>query len=201
MVSIKPSDRVTFVGKTGSGKTYAARILTKNLRRLVVFDPKGTLRGKWDLKEWTKRTAKDLRDGKDVRVRIPAPIDGNWEQYFQACYEAQDVTVYIDEVYGVLDKGNRASPYFTALYTRGRELNIGVWACTQRPAWMPLFVLSEAEWIFLFRLQLDADRKRMSEIMGDSVRHVTLTGHEFYLYNQSWDSPVKYPRITSRRDL
>jgi hypothetical protein len=200
MNPIRSTDRVAFVGKTGSGKTYAARILTKDLRRLVVFDPKGTLAGKWGLLEWNNRNAKRLKKGDNLRLRIPAPLDGNWEPYFMACYDCHNLTVYIDEMYGVISRG-KPGQYLTALYTRGRELNIGVWASTQRPAWVPLFMLSEADWIFLFRLQLETDRKRVAEIMGDNVRDSVLTGHQVWVYNQAWDRPILYPRIASGKAL
>jgi DNA helicase HerA-like ATPase len=189
---------VAFVGKTGSGKTYAAKLLSAQLPRLVVFDPKGTLYDAgWNLEEWNDGTAKRLEKGKPVRIRIAAPLDNNWEPYFRDCYFAGNCTVYIDELYGVLERAN-AGDYLRALYTRGRELNIGVWASTQRPSWVPLFALSEADWIFLFRLQMETDRKRMSEIMGQSVRRQELKNHEVLVYHQTWENPKHYDRVNAK---
>lgn len=195
---LRGSDRVAFVGKTGSGKTYAARLLLAHSQRLVVCDPKGTLRGKWGLAEWSAKTRRALANGKPVRVRIPAAIGdiAHWEKLFALCMQAGNVTVYIDEVYGVLDAGNRPGAYLTALYTRGRELGIGVWAATQRPSWIPLFVLSEAEWFLAFRLQLEADAKRVGSLIGvDADALTSLKGHSFYLYNSEWEQAELYSTI------
>lgn len=196
MASVKPSERVAFVGKTGSGKSYAARLLTRGISRLVVIDPKGTLGGDsgWNLTDWNSSQERKLKKGEPCRIRVPAPLDNNYEPYFKACYDAQNVTVYIDEMYGVVERG-KPGQYLTAMYTRGRELNIGVYAATQRPTWVPLFILSEADWLFVFRLQLDADRARLASIMGAEVAVRRLQGHQVFVYHQEWNAPVLYNRM------
>lgn len=122
-------------------------------------------------------------------------MDGNWDAYFATIYGAGHVTVYIDEAYGIVPPGAKIPPMLNALYTRGRELGIGVWAATQRPSWIPLVMLSEAEWLFAFRLQLDADRKRMAELMGPEVMRPVRNPHGFWLYNVNWDVPRYYAQM------
>ena len=194
-LQVRGDERVAYIGKTGSGKTFAAAAIVSPLPRLMVLDPKGTLKGKWGLRDWTATEARALKRGEPVRVRIPAPLDGDWEPYFKAAYEAGSVCVYIDEVYGVVPPGHNPSPYFTALYTRGRELGIGVHAATQRPSKIPLFVLSEAEWTLCFRLQLLHDRKRMQEVIGSIPDVSPEDPHGFYLYHASWDDARYYRRL------
>jgi hypothetical protein len=189
--TVKSDERVSIVGRTGSGKTYLAQKLTANLKRLVVCDPKGTLARKWDLRDWSVLNERRLRDGADIRLRIPTPLDGNWEQYFKACYDAGNLTLYIDEAYGVLPRpGAQPTPFLNALYTRGRELGIGVWASTQRPSWIPLIMLSEADWFFVFRLMLVADRMRLAEVIGPSAMDVPKSRYGFWFYNVHWDHPL-----------
>lgn len=197
-MEIRGDERVTFVGKTGSGKTYAAESLLRSIPRLMVLDPKGMLRGKWGLADWSAKTAKALRKGESVRVRVPAPLDNEWEPYLKAAYEAGGLTLYIDEVYGVIPPGKAPSPYFTALYTRGRELNIGVWAATQRPSRIPMFVLSEAEWSFVFRLLLKKDRERMFETIGIIPNVPPKDRHGFWLYHASWDAATYYTKVSRK---
>lgn len=189
-LSISGDDRVAFIGKTGCGKTYAAAKLAATLPRLVVLDPKGMLRGKWQLEEWGPKAIRKLRRGEAVRVRVPAPFGNDWEPILAECYAAGNLTVYIDEVYGVTHNG-QAGPWLTALYTRGRELKIGVWAATQRPRRIPLFVLSESEWTLAFRLKLPDDAKLVRELIGGVYDH-EIKPRAFYIYNDAWDRDAMF---------
>lgn len=197
-MQIKANDRVLFVGKTGSGKTYAAEQLARPIERLIVADPKGMLKGKWDTVDWDSSTTKLLNKGEPIRVRIPAPLDKDWEKYFQKVYEAGDCTLYIDEMYGVITNGN-AGPYLTACYTRGRELGIGTWAATQRPRRIPIFARSEAEWIFCFRLKTDADRKVMAEEINAIPDVPAKDEHGFFMYYDRWNKPKYYQRLQVKK--
>lgn len=192
---VRGDERVAYVGKTGSGKTFAAERVTGPLPRLVVLDPKGMLAGKWNLRDWDNKEAKKLQRGEPCRIRVPAPYGGDWEPYMDAVYRAGRVCLYIDEVYGVVPPGHNPSPSFTACYTRGRELGIGVHAATQRPSKIPLFVLSEAEWTFCFRLKLKIDRKRMEETIGIIPDVPARDEHGFYLSHASWMQARYYQKL------
>lgn len=58
----------------------------------------------------------------------------------------------------------RPSSWLGAIATRGRQLNIGLWCATQRPARVPIFLLSEADHFFMFHLKLPVDIGRVYEI-------------------------------------
>lgn len=207
---IEPSDRVAFVGKTQSGKTHAAGILLSGIRRLVVIDPKGKLSNSarqradkysWHLTEWHSREGGTVREamqrGEAGRLRVPAPLDGNYEPYFRWAYGIENVTVYIDEMYGTVT-GTRPGQWLNALYTRGAEMGIGVWACTQRPSNVPAIMFSESEWLFLFRLTKADDRKKMREEIGESAM-LQLSPRQFWLNHDTFDAPVYYPYITQKK--
>jgi ABC-type dipeptide/oligopeptide/nickel transport system ATPase component len=201
-ITVKTNERVAFVGKTGSGKTFLAKHLLGGVKRAVIVDTKGTLYTGWNTVQWNKKNLKKLSDGEPIRLRIPPVIARNVEEaydyYFEEIYSIGNVVVYIDELYGVTN-GSRASQYLRALYTRGREFGIGVWACTQRPAWVPLFCISESEWLFAFRLQMMEDRKRMAELMGPSVIHQIPDKHGFYYMQSDMDNPVYVSQLEVRK--
>lgn len=197
--AIRTNERVLLVGKTGSGKSYMARALVAGIQRLIVLDPKGTLGAEfaadWNLEDWSNRGAQLLAKGKPVRLRVPPPgPDADpveyWRPYLLAAYEARNVTVYIDEMYGVVPAGRQMPPELQALYTRGRELGIGVYAATQRPSWIPLFAISESEWLFTFRLMLEDDKKRMAGIMGPLVLNGWADQYGYYLFSAQWNAPI-----------
>jgi hypothetical protein len=191
-LQIKSNDRIALVGATGSGKTFFAARLLAHTSRLVVIDPKNTLRGKWGLGEWTRKSERALISGDPVRVRFSPEPGGEWryDRIIERVYMAGGCSLYIDEVYGVVQPGKKPPPYFTAVYTRGRELGIGVIAATQRPAWVPLFILSEANWFVAFRLMMEEDRKRMAGFMGRGVLQPIEDEHGFYIYSAAWRHPT-----------
>lgn len=195
-MAIKPDDRVALVGRTGSGKTYLARLLLANVRRLVVVDSKSSL-AEWSLEIPSSRDWRSFERGNPARWRVLHPITDDpqswYEQLFQRLYLIGNVTVYIDEAYAVTPVGKQPGAWLSALYTRGRERGISVWAATQRPTWIPLFMLSESDWFFIFRLQMAEDRRRMAQIVGNEVLRPIPDKHGMYTYHVDQDTPVYRP--------
>jgi hypothetical protein len=185
---------------TGSGKSYLMRYLTRNLRRLIVLDPKGTL-SSWRCEDFDDRKARRaMQKGEPMRLRATAPIDDEgeyWEEPLWAAYEWGNLTVYCDELYGVVPPGTRAPAILTGLYTRGREYGIGFWSASQRPTWVPIVAISESEHLFMFRLNMQADRQRMAESMGDEVQAPIpeSDAHGFYYRTIRETRPAYYPAL------
>lgn len=202
-IKLKSNERVLITGKTGSGKTYLARYLTRAVRRLVVLDAKGTLKS-WGLEDYTTAARSKIVSGEPVRVRILPPFGGDplefWDEALSVVYAAGNCTVYIDELYAVCPPNLRPSNVLWSLYTRGRELGVGIWASTQRPVWVPLFALSEAEHFFMFRLQLDEDRKRMAAFMSPVVIRSIRDEHGFFYSLAGMDEPEYITRLEAEED-
>src|SRR4051812_37136466 len=107
-LQIHSNQRVSFAGKTGSGKTFLAQYLLRGFKRLIVIDPKMVLgTPKWNLQEPDNKLLKALKKGEPARLRFfnPPAInkDGEpiWDSIFELAWEVADVTVYIDEMYSV----------------------------------------------------------------------------------------------------
>lgn len=174
----KPHERAVFIGQTGSGKSTLARFVLRQKAYTWVFDPNGLLdwdSGDKDYPEGEYMRATDIETFLNIAANYPRIIFtpdisrlddfDYYNQWFQACYLAGNVTVYIDEVYAVTR--NQTIPhYYKALLTRGRIKGISVYSSTQRPSFIPSFILSESENIYTFRLQLPADVKKVETITG-----------------------------------
>lgn len=206
-ISPTSNDRGIVIGQTGAGKTFFMRYLLKDVQRLMVLDPKGTLYGPkasggdWHLKEWDRRTAKAIRRGAGFRVRIPHHGGKDpWRAYLEAFYRGGNAMLYIDEMNGVVPPRTGVVPdELNAIYTRGRELGLGAWSASQRPAWIPLEVMSEAQWFVLFRVLLDEDRKRMAGLMGPQVLTPIEDDFGFWVRHVSWREPRYYSGLEVER--
>lgn len=200
--------RAAFTGKTGSGKTFAARELLAPMRRLIVIDPKMQLipDKKWRLEAPTREAYKALRDGEFARIAHwqPPAVDDDgfpvWDSIFNDIWEIQDVVLWIDEMYMVAKNGRLSFP-LRRLYTIGRSLGIGVWAATQRPAWVPVEMFSEAEWGFTFSLQIQKDRKLVAANLGyEQLEQPIRDVHGFYVTNITWPDALYFRQLDARSE-
>lgn len=209
VIELNTSDRGIVVGQTGSGKSIFMRELLAPLTRLAVVAPSGTLHGddiedsEWNLKPWGKRTAIALKRGKPFRTLIEEPAGRNWNPTFERLRKAGDLVIYIDEIFAVVPPRRPIPTELHAIYTRGRKSGIGSWSATQRPSWVPLEILSEAQWYVCFRLMMDEDRRRMAGLMGMEVMTGIREGdpYGFWIYHVSWDSPRYVPGIEIGDDI
>lgn len=193
-LQIRSNERITVVGATGTGKSYLAQRLALNAPRVIVLDPKAELIGEWDIVPYDQDARRALLNGEPVRATYTPEVGADdYESVCRDVYEAGNCVLYVDEVYGVIPPGTKPPPYFSAIYTRGRALGIGVVACTQRPTWVPLFIFSEAQWFIMFELLMTADRKRMAEFMGEEVMRPIAHPHGFYIKSVHWrGKPARY---------
>lgn len=193
---IERNSRTFIAGKTGTGKTYLAERLLKGVNRLIVIDTKGNLKERFSLTPESKKAWKKFDSGDDIRIQVKSPLlpVEKFQEYFdgifEKAYHAGNCIVYIDEVYGVTNGSRDLPTWLTALYTRGRELGVGVMCCSQRPRHIPLFCMSESENFFIFRLLLKEDTDRLGSFVGELSPVPNSDKHGFWFYNIDMDRPI-----------
>jgi len=194
--NIKSSERVFICGKTGSGKTTLAKYLLFPAKHLIVIDGKDSqdLREEWNLTDYRKGDLDKIKTGKDFRIRLVNNME-DIITVLNVAYEYGYCLIYIDEVTATIPPQTKPAPIFNDIWTRGRSRKIGGWSNTQRPTQIPLFFLSEAEHDFVFRMNLENDRKRMADIIGKKVLEPPKDKYGFFYYNLNDDKLSYYKRL------
>lgn len=203
-ISILPNERVFLAGKTGSGKTYKARRLLLPSKRLIVFDTKDNLSRpdkdktkEQDKKDWylTPYSVTALQ-AKQFRLHV-TDMD-KADEICSYVLQMTNVVIYIDEAYSVWAGHWNTSDnqYIKRCFTQGREQGVGMWVSCQRPADIPIVVMSECEHFLIFRLQNADDRSKLAKNVHPALERMTTTKHGYYYYNSELEAPIYYPELT-----
>lgn len=194
----KKDERAAIVGMSGGGKSFlATRILGELQKRgakIVVVDPKRLFA--YPNATIVKTPGEFLRALKAKLFPIlyrPGPdwldnLDG-YDVVLKAIYEHKNLTLYVDDLVGVLD-GNRYPKYLKIIYTMGRQRNIRTIAALQRPAWVPLYTLTESTKIFVFRLTFPPDTKRIAEMTDGYSAEKLRVRYAFWYYDVTSGNPA-----------
>lgn len=170
--------RLTIVGSTGSGKSQAGvwHLSKRSFDRMpwFVFDPKrDALIGACGMTEFDFH-AKKLPTKPGLYRFSPVPGDGAdndaVEEFLariinRAVADGQGSGLYFDEGYSI----PKNSPAYRRILTQGRSLHVPSVTLTQRPRWLDVFAFSEADFIQMFRLNRDDDRKTVGGWLPQSV--------------------------------
>lgn len=160
----KLNDRYTIIGKSGSGKTTFTLVLATKLLPWKPFEPGQTQIWWIDTKGSDEDLASLARAGfcnphNRTSNRILFKVRGDAEQryeqanaIFKLAYKRTNVLIVIDEYKQVIKSDRKAGEWLEQLHMQGRGLNIGLIGETQEPAYIPRQLISQASFIYLFRL-------------------------------------------------
>lgn len=160
----KTSQRLTIVGRTGSGKTqFGAWVLSLShfdKQPYVIFDYKGD-----DLLNGIERAREiglnELPKHPGIYIVKPLPEidDERVENWLYAVWKRGRIGLYIDEGYMLPTKGAA----FQACLTQGRSKKIPVITLSQRPVSLSRFIFSEADFHSVFELSVADDIKKVRQ--------------------------------------
>lgn len=169
-------ERAFVCGRTGSGKSYMARRWIRGWRSGVAVDhkwngiPPAELPG-WEVAEGFAMALAAWPAHPRIIVR-PHPGDlergGPYDELAGRVLRAGWTGWYDDEVANVAPVG-RILTGLERLYGEGRARMCPVVVATQRPIGVHNKLLSEADHVVAFALQLRGDREKLASFMGDEL--------------------------------
>jgi hypothetical protein len=180
------TQRLSIVGRTGSGKTQAAvwhfSHAPWDVNPWVVYDFKrdrllaeiGAMQGV----EHIETDYVPRRPG--IYFVHPHPDDTiQVQDQLMHIWEQQSTGVLVDEGYMVSQAPNSRS-WLRTLLTQGRSLRIPMIILSQRPVWMDRFVFSESDFYQVFRLNHAGDRRKIGEYIPADLSLRLPEYHSFY---------------------
>lgn len=179
-------EHVSLVGPTGSGKTVLAQAILDRRGHVLYLasKPKDSnldrlrrppfgfqLERNWPVSQKGWRSGKVLlwppmQEMKDI-IREAETVG----DMLEGVYREGGWCIVIDELAKVTnDLGHRTR--LRLLWQQGRSLGISIVGLTQRPAWVPLELYSQARHIFLWNTNDERDLKTIQAIGGMSLNEV-----------------------------
>jgi hypothetical protein len=197
---ILTSEHVFIPGRTGSGKTFLAESYLNGFDNVIVLDTKGFFN--WKTSEKHVPVFENLESmsnfGQGRAIYRPDFTELNQEFYdsfFQWIYKRKNTIVYIDELMEVCPSPRTYPLYLKGILTRGREMNIGCWMSTQRPKDIPSLCLNQSTHFFIFNLQEEADREKISKSIErpEVLKNPgTFESYIFWYYNsRTQERPIR----------
>lgn len=201
---------LVFVGSTGSGKSYLAQKMLEHYERYFAIDTQDSL----DIEGKTINNPKNLRWILKFypKIRYVPRLEYRekevWDYIFEVLNDSSTRKkpnpriVYIDEIYH-LGYGANFPNWLPKAITTARQKKISYWIATQRPRNIPLPILTEASFIYVFYLSRDDDIKYLASFARKNPKQLyeALQGQEndysFIEINVRTGEWQKYPKLKS----
>jgi hypothetical protein len=200
---IAAGERLSLSGRSGSGKTYLARwFMARSALKWVVLDTKhdpsfdrpylreGLLPYKDIVKVWADNP---------VCIVRPSPTENrpkNMDAYLGGLHDAfENFGILIDECYQV-SFGPHPGEGMTAVLTRGRVRRQACIMGAQRPAFIPKFIFSEANYFAVMSLNMIEDRERVEDYIGNEAVLEKLPPRKWFWYDVADDQLKRFGPVT-----
>lgn len=197
------SQRLTVVGRTGSGKTQAAvwhlAQRSWDTQPWIVYDFKyddliNAIPGVVHI------TPDELPTKPGIYLTHPHPDDTEpVRRQMRRIWEVRNIGVFVDEGYMVCSP-QQPNPEFRSLLTQGRSLKIPIIILSQRPVWLDRFVYSESDFYQVFALNDVRDRKTIMSYVPANINERLPDFHSYY-YDVGRDDLVVMKPVPDRQAI
>lgn len=195
-MQFKTNQRIFVCGRTGSGKTYLVlRYFFMPLNKVLIHDRKHEI---WlgNTFAHTPEEVVTLWNQRRNRI-IYQPYDPSVEDFDRVChliFDRGNYVLIIDEIASYTTRFTIPF-WYSELLRLGRGRNIGMISVSQRPNEIFNTIISEADIIIGFQLNLEADRKKVAGTVGDEAMKLNrIPRYHFMIYSAyegcRWHRPV-----------
>jgi len=170
VIKIKSNTRILVVGRSGSGKTtfttnYLWNSFSPKIRKIFI-DPKheaGYIH--YDIINTNcKELESDLNKYNNI-LYMPSDVTiQDFDKLCSLCYNKGNIVLFIDESAFYCTSSSMPKNY-RKLMIMGRSRGIGVVNTTQRPHGVNQLLISEAEHLFIFNLNLKRDKDKLKAMI------------------------------------
>jgi len=177
---------ILILGQRGSGKSYLAKNLISEIKRLIIYDTLGEYN--------TGISLENLEEFKQFFLKV---YQGNFKICYQPInpaidfdiicdivFECGELTYLVEEI-DTFSSAQGISDAFANIIQKGRHKNITLIGVSQRPFGIPRLITSQAKTIYSFIHREPRDLEYLKAFIGDEAERIKdLKQYEFL----KWDN-------------